>query len=136
MTSHYSLLPIMFALLLDGHGDEPLQVLDAGAQMKPPIAQTDGPVWSAHNGRSLYTSSGWLAFHPYTADLLALNLCRPQPVPTHLLLRDVNTPLRVSAWTAALIAHPDRAFVRYLVARMTDRFLQGPVLPLKVGEGA
>ena len=61
----------------------------------------------------------------YTADPLALDLCRPPPSLPHPCLRDVRTPLVAPAWEAALAAHPDRAFARYIVAGIKQGFRIG-----------
>ena len=59
------------------------------------------------------------------ANLLALDLCRPPSSPHHPLLGAVQTPLKASAWASALAAHPDRAFVRYLVFGIREGFRIG-----------
>ena len=59
------------------------------------------------------------------ANLLALDLCRPPTSPHHPLLGAVQTPLKASAWASALAAHPDRAFVRYLVFGIREGFRIG-----------
>ena len=69
-----------------------------------------------------------MALYPHTTDLLALNLCRllpligREPMSPHSILENVQTLLRVSAWAAALDAHPDRAFVRFLLTGIWGGF--------------
>ena len=79
----------------------------------------------SHGGLYLIAPAGWAELYPYTADLLALDLCRPPPSPHHPLLGMVRTLLRASAWASALAAHPDKAFVRYLLAGIMEGFRIG-----------
>ena len=67
----------------------------------------------------------WDQLYPYTADLLCLDSCRPQPAPLPSELSVVSTPLVVPAWEAALHGHPDWAFVRYLLDGLTQGFRIG-----------
>ena len=53
--------------------------------------------------------------YQHTADLLTLDLCHSPAVTAHPWLSQVHTPLASTAWEAALAAHPDRAFVRFLL---------------------
>ena len=68
---------------------------------------------------------GWDQLYSYTADLLCLDSCRPQPAPLPSELLVVSTPLVVPAWEAALRGHPDWAFVRYLLDGLTQGFRIG-----------
>ena len=77
------------------------------------------------HGWAIIAPAGWADLYPYTADLLALDLCRPPPSHHHPLLGAVQTPLRVSAWASALSAHPDRAFVRFLLSGIKVGFRIG-----------
>ena len=83
-----------------------------------------------HPPGSLPQPSG-LVLYPYTADLLALDLCRPlpplgsEPLSPHPVLRVVQKPLRVVAWASALEAHPDRAFVRFILSGIWEGFRGG-----------
>ena len=68
----------------------------------------------------LYES--WLSYNcpcrmggPHTADLLARSMLPSAITPTPPS-QAVKTPLRVSAWAFALAAHPDRAFMRFLLS--------------------
>ena len=58
-------------------------------------------------------------------DLLALDLCRPPPSTPHRRLQPTYTPLRALAWAPALVAHPDRAFVRFLISGIREGFRIG-----------
>ena len=58
--------------------------------------------------------TGWSLLYVYTADLLCLDLCRPQHPHTCLDFCPVFTPLKVDAWVKALSPHPDQAFARYI----------------------
>ena len=69
--------------------------------------------------------SGWSVLYEHTADLLALDLCRPPPSTPHPRLQPTSTPLRASAWAPALAAHPDRAFVRFLISGIREGFRIG-----------
>lgn len=78
-----------------------------------------------HKHVLLLIIAGWARLYPYTADLLTLDLCRPPPTPPHPLLWRVHTPLRYSAWEAALAGHPDKAYVRFLLAGISKGFRIG-----------
>ena len=82
------------------------------------------------NHASLYIQGGrsWVMFPPsnippagsrglyqHTADLLTLDLCRSSAITAHPRLSQVHTPLVSTAWEVALAAHPNRAFVRFLL---------------------
>ena len=62
---------------------------------------------------------------PYTADLLALAGCGLLRYPSPAILHGGHTPLRHSAWAKALEAHPDRAYVRYILAGISEGFRIG-----------
>ncbi len=71
--------------------------------------------------------AGWQLLYRYTADLLCLEFCRPPP-PTHPgppALSIVTTPLNISAWQAALSAHPDQALARYITNGLRHGFRVG-----------
>ena len=68
---------------------------------------------------------GWDLLYPYTADLLCLDSCRPQPAPLPPELSVVSTPLVVPAWETALRSHPDRAFALYILNGLTQGFRIG-----------
>ena len=62
----------------------------------------------------------------YTRDLLHLEQCVPsvaEVITSPLAM--VNSPLRVEKWEAALLSHPDGAFVSYLIRGMTWGFRIG-----------
>ena len=59
----------------------------------------------------------------YTSDLLQLEQCVPlvaEVITSPLAM--VNSPLRGEKWEAALLSHPDCAFVSYLLRGMTWGF--------------
>ena len=56
---------------------------------------------------------------------MCLDSCRPQDAPLPQELINVSTPLVVPAWDRALQAHPDRAFVRYIIDGLTHGFRIG-----------
>ena len=70
-----------------------------------------------------YTGPGRL--YQYTADLLALDLCRPPIVAPHSLLEWVCTLLKLPVWEQALSHHPDKAFIRYLLWWLRGGFRNG-----------
>ena len=62
----------------------------------------------------------------YISDLLALAKCIPQrssSLPYHLAR--VTTPPRLQAWEEALVRHPDREFVEYLLQGIQEGFCIG-----------
>ncbi len=67
----------------------------------------------------------WEALYPYTADLMALDFCRPSKSVSCRALSGVHTPLIVEAWEAALQAHPDKAFSNYIINGTTNGFRIG-----------
>ena len=69
--------------------------------------------------------AGWADLYPYTADLLALAGCGLLRYPSPAILHGGHTPLRHSAWAKALEAHPDRAYVRYIQAGISEGFRIG-----------
>ena len=56
---------------------------------------------------------------------MCLDSCRPRDAPLPQELTIVSTPLVVPAWEKALQAHPDRAFVRYILDGLTCGFRIG-----------
>jgi len=63
--------------------------------------------------------------YPYTADLLCLDFCRPASGVAWPPLSEVSTPLKLPAWEAALQAHPDKAFARFVITGIRDGFRIG-----------
>ena len=65
--------------------------------------------------------------YKYTADLLALDQCRPLPDTqcTHKYRAGITTPLRWEGWEHALRLHPDRQFVHYIVSGLREGFRVG-----------
>ena len=68
---------------------------------------------------------GWDQLYPYTADLMCLDSCRSQGLPTPQELWSVTTPLVVPAWEKALKGHPDQAFARYIMDGLSRGFRIG-----------
>eukprot|EP00731_Ephydatia_muelleri_P033273 Em0027g21a len=68
-----------------------------------------------------------LRMYKYTADLLALDQCRPLPDTqcTHKYRAGITTPLRWEGWEHALRLHPDRQFVHYIVSGLREGFRVG-----------
>ncbi len=62
---------------------------------------------------------------PYTADLLALDYCRPIQEYDCPQLSQIQTPLIIPSWQHALDTHPDRAFARYIINGLTHGFRIG-----------
>lgn len=58
--------------------------------------------------------------HTYMADLICLDLCRPEQSQASLALAKVTTQLHLAAWEAALRTHPDRAFAHILIKGIRD----------------
>ena len=65
--------------------------------------------------RSMYYL-GWDVQYPYTADLMLLNFCSPPHGYAIPELEQVSTPLHSDSWEASLAAHPDRAYVQYIMS--------------------
>ena len=63
--------------------------------------------------------------YPYTADLLALDACRPLQSQAVGPLRRVATPLNVRAWVEALSNHPDPDFRSYIWTGLVQGFRIG-----------
>ena len=103
----------------------PYRGLGARRHEPRPAGGISSIMMMSHSGPYLIAPAGWAELYPYTADLLALDLCRPPPSPHHPLLGTVRTPLRAAAWASALAAHPDKAFVRYLLAGIMEGFRIG-----------
>ena len=73
----------------------------------------------------LFIHAEWTSLYPYTADLLALDLCRSPSLSPCSQLSRVQTPLNTQAWEIALAEHPDRAFVRYICKGISGGFRIG-----------
>ncbi len=78
-----------------------------------------------HHGWLLPSSVGWDDLYIYTADLLTLDFCRPSTEHIYDELAVVSTLLKVDAWEAALVHHPDRAFVSYIIRGLGEGFRTG-----------
>jgi hypothetical protein len=64
--------------------------------------------------------------YKYTEDLLNLDLCRPGQTPALPQgYRTIITPLKVSVWEYQLRNHPDRDFVRHILAGIGQGFRLG-----------
>ena len=74
-------------------------------------------VWCDGSGQLKYHyHPPWDQLDWYTSDLLCLDSCRPPDSTTTTTKRMVvRTPLVMSWWASALQAHPDQAFVRYVM---------------------
>ena len=71
-------------------------------------------------------SSAQAGKSPYTAELLQLERCTPavaRPVCPQLAV--IRTPLKVKAWEQALVQHPDREFVGYILRGISGGFRIG-----------
>ena len=64
--------------------------------------------------------------YPYTADLTALDSCKPQR-PPHLPLscHNIVTPLNEKVWAQELIPHPDQVFTQYTLQGIKHGFRIG-----------
>ena len=74
--------------------------------------------------QSLY-SAGWDKLYPCTSDLLCLDFCRLLAPVLPCILTTVTAPLRVLAWAKAVKAHPECAFVNYIIQGFTHGFTHG-----------
>ena len=68
---------------------------------------------------------GWPSLYRYTADLLCLDLMRPETEHCSLWLSPTSTPIRTDKWELALQHHPDRSFVQYLLQGFRQGFRIG-----------
>ena len=73
----------------------------------------------------MHTLAGWLDLYPYTADLMTLDF--HHPIVPHAIeeLTSVTTHLAVESWEAALMSHPDRAYVGYIIRGLREGFRIG-----------
>ena len=69
--------------------------------------------------------TGWSQFYVYTADLLCLSFHRPLRPEVQRELASVHMPLKAATWSQVLVAHPEKAFARYLLAGITEGFRIG-----------
>ena len=73
-----------------------------------------------------HPNTGWDLLYEHTTDLLCLDSYRPvHPIQIPSVICEVNTPLDIQEWSRALHTHPDRAFVRYIVAGLSNGFRIG-----------
>ena len=62
----------------------------------------------------------------YTTDLLGPDKCTPLSyVPTSKPLSRMVTPLKLREWESALVSHPDREYVHYLIWGIQEGFRAG-----------
>ena len=53
---------------------------------------------------------------------MELDRCRPANRPSHPVLQEVHTPLKVVAWREALSKHPDQVFACYMMDGFSEGF--------------
>ena len=64
--------------------------------------------------------------YQYTTDLLGLDKCTPLSyAPTPMPLARMVTPLKLREWESALVSHPDREYVHYLIRGIREGFRVG-----------
>ena len=83
-------------------------------------------IWCDGSGQLKYHYHPlWDQLDRYTSDLLCLDSCRPPDATTTPKLTVVCTPLVMSGWASALRAHPDQAFVHYVIEGLSRSFRIG-----------
>ncbi len=63
--------------------------------------------------------------YPYTADLLTMDLCRPEHPHNNEILTQIVTPLDANCWEVALRHHPDIAYAAFLIRGLREGFRIG-----------